>query len=101
MEANICDINHLDADVLLPSRKRLLAGFKKHASNANGASDQPIVASFPHLCLLHHPHLQLLQVMEILEALRAVAIAAAKTAEAARVAADEKAAIAAKAVAAT
>ncbi|KAE8695871.1 MUTL protein, putative isoform 1 [Hibiscus syriacus] len=45
MEANICDINHLDADVLLPPRKRLLAGFKKQASNANATSDRPITSS--------------------------------------------------------
>ncbi|XP_031269307.1 uncharacterized protein LOC116127791 [Pistacia vera] len=53
MEANICDINHLDADVLLPPRKRLLAGFKKQSSDANGngdgdgdgASPPPAVAS--------------------------------------------------------
>ncbi|KAK8673361.1 hypothetical protein V6N13_111703 [Hibiscus sabdariffa] len=121
MEANICDINHLDADALLPPRKRLLAGFKKQASNANGASDQPTVASSSssppaspspstsssdvnaHLKNLlmssdlynpnHSPE-------EILAASRAAATSAAKAAEAARAAAEEKAAIAAKAVAA-
>ncbi|CAN0873703.1 hypothetical protein LINGRAHAP2_LOCUS10450 [Linum grandiflorum] len=36
MDANICDINHLDADVLLPPRKRLLAGFKKQSFDAAG-----------------------------------------------------------------
>ncbi|XVE82391.1 hypothetical protein DITRI_Ditri16bG0000800 [Diplodiscus trichospermus] len=121
MEANICNINHLDADVLLPPRKRLLAGFKKQASNANGALDQPIVASsssFPpspspsastsssdvdaHLNNLLSSHFNNpnLSPEEILEASRAAAIAAAKAAEAARAAAEEKAAIAAKAVAA-
>ena len=37
MEANICDVNHLDADVLLPPRKRLLAGLKKQSSEGDGA----------------------------------------------------------------
>lgn len=45
MEANICDINHLDADVLLPPRKRLLAGFKKQSSDVDATSHHPIVAS--------------------------------------------------------
>ncbi|KAL4367118.1 hypothetical protein GQ457_05G005950 [Hibiscus cannabinus] len=121
MEANVCDINHLDADVLLPPRKRLLAGFKKQALNANGASDQPIVASSAsspspaspssatsssdvdaHLNNLlssrfNNPKLS---PEEIFEASREAAIAAAKAAEAARAAAEEKAAIAAKAIAA-
>ncbi|KAE8685429.1 putative srpk [Hibiscus syriacus] len=121
MDTNVCDINHLDADVLLPPRKRLLAGFKKRASNANGASDQPIAAastSSPsppspssatsssdvdaHLNNLlssrfNNPNLS---PEEIYEASSAAAIAAAKTAEAARAAAEEKAAIAAKAIAA-
>ncbi|XP_022775492.1 uncharacterized protein LOC111317287 [Durio zibethinus] len=123
MEANICDLNHLEADVLLPPRKRLLAGFKKQASNPNGASDQPTVASssssppspspFPspspstsssdvnaHLdnflsSHFNNPHLS---PQEILETSRAAATAAAKAAEAARAAAEEKAAIAANAV---
>ncbi|XWS33961.1 hypothetical protein CRYUN_Cryun22dG0127600 [Craigia yunnanensis] len=121
MEANFCDISHLDADVLLPPRKRLLAGFKKQASNANGALDQPIVASSSssppsaspspspslsdvntHLNNLLSSHFNdpNLSPEEILEASRAAAIAAAKAAEAAGAAAEEKAAIAAKAVAA-
>ncbi|KAE8703849.1 putative srpk [Hibiscus syriacus] len=124
MEANICEINHLDADVLLPPRKRLLAGFKKQASNANATSDQPIAASSTsspsppsppspssatsssdvdaHLNNLLSPRLNNpnLSPEEIFEASRTAAIAAAKAAEAARAAAEEKAAIAAKAIAA-
>ncbi|MBA0640332.1 hypothetical protein Goklo_023280 [Gossypium klotzschianum] len=121
MEANVCDINHLDADVLLPPRKRLLAGFKKQASTANGASDQPTAASSTssppspspssatsstdvniHLNNLLSSHVNdpNLSPEEIFEASRAAAIAAAKAAEAARAAAEEKAAIAAKAIAA-
>ncbi|KAE8664229.1 MUTL protein, putative isoform 1 [Hibiscus syriacus] len=121
MDTNVCDINHLDADVLLPPRKRLLAGFKNRASNASGASDQPIAASSTsspsppspssatsssdvdaHLNNLlssrfNNPNLS---PEEIYEASRAAAIAAAKAAEAAQAAAEEKAAIAAKAIAA-
>ncbi|GLU19664.1 hypothetical protein SLE2022_359000 [Rubroshorea leprosula] len=122
MEANICDINHLDADVLLPPRKRLLAGFKKQSSNSNGVPEQPTVATpsadspaspSPSTCssssdynthlnklLTSHVHDTNLSPEEILEASRSAAIAAAKVAEAARAAAEEKAAIAAKAWAA-
>ncbi|GMI86303.1 hypothetical protein like AT4G35510 [Hibiscus trionum] len=128
MEANICDINHLDADVLLPPRKRLLAGFKKQASNANGASDQPTVASssssppaspspspsspspstsssdvnghLKNLLMSSHLYNPNLSPEEIFEASRAAAASAAKAAETARAAAEEKAAIAAKAIAA-
>ncbi|EEF40712.1 uncharacterized protein LOC8281317 [Ricinus communis] len=45
MEANICDISHLDADVLLPPRKRLLAGFKKQSSDSDAALPPPAIAS--------------------------------------------------------
>ncbi|KAJ8764077.1 hypothetical protein K2173_004978 [Erythroxylum novogranatense] len=45
MEANIYDVNHLGADVLLPPRKRLLAGFKKQTSDSDAALHPPIVAS--------------------------------------------------------
>ncbi|GLT82521.1 hypothetical protein SLE2022_008850 [Rubroshorea leprosula] len=119
MEANICDINHLDAGVLLPPRKRLLAGFKKQSSNGNGVLDQPTVAkpsppspSSSTYSTLSDSNIHLNNLLssclnsanlspeEILEASRSAAIAAAKVAEAARAAAEEKAAIAAKAVAA-
>ncbi|KAE8707175.1 putative srpk [Hibiscus syriacus] len=129
MEANSCDINHLDADVLLPPRKRLLAGFKKQASNASGASDQLTVASsssspppppppspspspspstlssdvnahLKNLLMSSHLYNPNLSPEEILEASRAAATSAAKAAVVARAAAEEKAAIATKAVAA-
>lgn len=118
MEANICDINHLDADVLLPPRKRLLAGFKKESSYSNGVSDQPMVATpsppsasssncsssseiNTHLNHLLSSHLNNTCLSpEEVEASRAAAVAATKAAEAARAAAEEKAVIAAKAVAA-
>uniref|UniRef100_A0A5B7AJX7 Uncharacterized protein n=1 Tax=Davidia involucrata TaxID=16924 RepID=A0A5B7AJX7_DAVIN len=104
MEANICDINHLDADVLLPPRKRLLAGFKKQ--NSDGNLHLPLNSStssgFDTRLNLLRSHLNNpnLSPDEIVEASRSAVIAAVKAAEAARAAAEEKAAIAAKAVAA-
>ncbi|KAL9393823.1 hypothetical protein Peur_013108 [Populus x canadensis] len=127
MEANICDISHLDADVLLPPRKRLLAGFKKQSSDVDGASRPPIVASSSssasppspspsptprspsssefqtQLNILLSSHFNSshnLSPEQIVEASRSAAEAAVKAAEAARAAAQEKAIIAAKAVSA-
>uniref|UniRef100_A0A2P2PK40 Uncharacterized protein n=1 Tax=Rhizophora mucronata TaxID=61149 RepID=A0A2P2PK40_RHIMU len=45
MEGNLCDINHLGADVLLPPRKRLLAGLKKQNCNGCAPPQSPAVAS--------------------------------------------------------
>ncbi|KAJ4837931.1 hypothetical protein Tsubulata_022524 [Turnera subulata] len=45
MEANICDTNHLDADVLLPPRKRLLAGFKKQSSDGDSGPNPTMIPS--------------------------------------------------------
>ncbi|CAN1215555.1 hypothetical protein LINPERPRIM_LOCUS281 [Linum perenne] len=62
MDANICDINHLDADVLLPPRKRLLAGFKKQTFDAAGgvvgaSSDHPLaLASSSSSAASLYPH---------------------------------------------
>ncbi|KAG5245375.1 hypothetical protein OIU77_019092 [Salix suchowensis] len=130
MEANICDINHLDADVLLPPRKRLLAGFKKQNSDGDGASRPPIVASSsssasppspsppsppsPTPCSpssefqtrLNNLLCSRLNIShslspeQVVEASQSAAEAAVKAAEAARAAAQEKAIIAAKAVSA-
>lgn len=123
MEANICDTNHLETDVLLPPRKRFLAGFKKQSSNCNGVVDQPMAAvpsppspspsassstcspsrdynSHLNKLLSSHQDNADLSPEEMLEASRATARAAAKAAEAARATAEEKAEIAAKAVAA-
>ncbi|KAL0400716.1 UNVERIFIED_CONTAM: hypothetical protein Slati_4101500 [Sesamum latifolium] len=38
METNRCDVNHLDADALLPPRKRLLAGLKRQSSDVNSCA---------------------------------------------------------------
>ncbi|XP_004509446.1 uncharacterized protein [Cicer arietinum] len=117
---NVCDVNQLDADVLLPPRKRLLAGLKKQSSDGDAtASPSPVAAScvtdvaspsstsfssefearLKHLlnCHSNNPNLT---PEEVAEASRKAAVTATKTAEAARAAAEEKAAIAAKAVAA-
>lgn len=128
MESNICDVNHLDADVLLPPRKRLLAGLKKQSSETDVASGLSIIASpsaSPSACaftsgsasvpssaaltdfeirlnnlLSSHSNNPNLTPEEIVEASKSAAIKAAKAAEAARAAAEEKAAIASKAMAA-
>lgn len=119
MEANICDVNHLDSDVLLPPRKRLLAGLRKQGADGDGTFNLPPAASsscspppspsngFPSIefnirlnnLLSAHSNTNL-SPEEIVEASRSAAAAAVKAAEAARAAAEEKVAIAAKAVAA-
>ncbi|GMP26936.1 hypothetical protein CsSME_00003159 [Camellia sinensis var. sinensis] len=105
MEANLCDLNHLDSDVLLPPRKRLLAGLKKQNFDAN--SHHPSASSSlsgfdSRLNNLMRSHLKNpnLSPEEIVEASRSAAAAAVRVAEAARAVAEEKAEIAAKAVAA-
>ncbi|CAL5326576.1 unnamed protein product [Camellia sinensis] len=105
MEANLCDINHLNSDVLLPPRKRLLAGLKKQ--NFDGNSHQPSTSTTSsefdtrlNNLLRSHLNNPNLSPEEIVEASRSAAAAAVKVAEAARAAAEEKAAMAAKAVAA-
>ncbi|KAK9284561.1 hypothetical protein L1049_023736 [Liquidambar formosana] len=105
MEANICDINHLDGDVLLPPRKRLLAGLKKQSSDGPLRILLPATTSSEldtrlNNLLGSHLNNPSRSPEEIVEATRSAAIAAAKVAEAARAAAEEKAAIASKAVAA-
>lgn len=117
MESNICDINQLDeADVLLPPRKRLLAGYKKQSSDANGnhnvESHQPVIVSsssssspsgsssseYARLnSLLSNSSLSN---EEIAELAKSAASAATKAAEEARAAAEEKAIIASRAMAA-
>ncbi|XP_014519481.1 uncharacterized protein LOC106776515 [Vigna radiata var. radiata] len=119
---NVCDVNHLDADVLLPPRKRLLAGLKKQSSDGDAAaSPSRVVASCATVSkavssspssysvefearlknlLSSHPTNPNLTPEEVVEASKAEAVAAVKAAKAARAAAEEKAEIAAKAVAA-
>ncbi|OIV93824.1 hypothetical protein TanjilG_03787 [Lupinus angustifolius] len=117
---NVCDVSQLDADVLLPPRKRLLAGLKKRSSDGDATAFLSPVAvccvtdvAYPssvsfssefetrlkHL-LSYRSNNPNLTPEELVEASKAVAISATKAAKAARAAAEEKSAIAAKAVAA-
>ncbi|KGN55595.1 uncharacterized protein LOC101214022 [Cucumis sativus] len=117
MEGNICDVNHLNSDVLLPPRKRLLAGLRKQGGDGDGTFNLPPVASsscspppspsygFTSIefnirlnSLLSAHSNSNLSPEEIVQASRSAAAAAVKAAEAARAAAEEKAAIAARAV---
>ncbi|CAN1215556.1 hypothetical protein LINPERPRIM_LOCUS281 [Linum perenne] len=106
MDANICDINHLDADVLLPPRKRLLAGFKKQTFDAAGGvvAPPPSPPSTQFQCSLgdlvsgHFNGHRNLSPEQIVDASRSAADTAVKAAEAARAAAQDKATTAAKAV---
>lgn len=105
MEANVRDINHLDSDVLLPPRKRLLAVLKKQ--NCDGNSYMPStscnLSEFDtrlNNLLRSHLHNPNLSNDEIVAASRSAAEAAVNVAVAARTVAEEKAVIAAKAMAA-
>lgn len=108
MDANVCDVNHLDADVLLPPRKRLLAGLKKQNSDVYSSIPSPPTVSSPacdfdirlNNLLKSHFGDSNRSNEEIAEASRLVALEAVKAAKAARAIAEEKAAKAAKAVAA-
>ncbi|KAI5683950.1 hypothetical protein M9H77_05178 [Catharanthus roseus] len=106
MENNNSDANHLDADVLLPPRKRLLAGLKRQNSDVN--SSTPSTSNVGGIdfntrmnnLLKSHLGNPNLSNEEIVEASRLTAIEAAKAARVARAVAEEKAAKAVKAVAA-
>lgn len=109
MEANVCDVNHLDSDVLLPPRKRLLACLKKQNGdgNGNGNSYSPSTCSSlnaldTRISYLLRAHLSNDNPSqeEIVAASRSAAEVAVKAAMAARATAEEKAVIAAKAMAA-
>lgn len=104
MESNLCDGNHSDSNVLLPPRKRLLAGFKKRNSNCShespstcngkGAFDTRIDTLLKYH--LKNPNLSLKEIVE--ESSRA-AEEAVKVAVAARAVAKDKEVVAAKAMA--
>ncbi|KAJ4714041.1 PHD finger-like protein [Melia azedarach] len=116
MESNICDINHLDADVLLPPRKRLLAGFKKQSSDVNGSDDVALhppaaaASSSPSSPSSNEFSARLNNLLkstennsnlspeEIAELAESAAITAVKAAEDARAAAEKKAVIATRAI---
>ncbi|KAL7108355.1 hypothetical protein ACP275_06G107400 [Erythranthe tilingii] len=106
METTTCDVNHLEADALLPPRKRLLAGLKRQKSDVNSPpSGTAIIAGSKNDVHLNNPFKSQLinpnlSNEEIVKASRIAATEAAKVAKAARANAEEKAAKAAKAVAA-
>lgn len=108
MEGNTCDINHLDSDVLLPPRKRLLAGLKKQIFDVNPctpSSPTDDITGFEFDIRLNdllkfHSGDCNRSIEEIVEASRVAAIKAVELAKAARAVAEEKAAKAAEAMAA-
>ncbi|KZV41024.1 hypothetical protein F511_14000 [Dorcoceras hygrometricum] len=103
---NACDATDLDADALLPPRKRLLAGLKRQSSDVNF----PVMSNSSNAGSEFDVHLNHLlgsqlsnpntTIEEIVEASRHAATEAAKIAGIARANAEDKAAKAAKAVAA-
>ncbi|KAK1385484.1 hypothetical protein POM88_023219 [Heracleum sosnowskyi] len=102
MEANVCDGNYLDADVLLLPRKRLLAGLKKQ--NFDGRSHLPstsvISGEFDTLLNnLLESHMNK-SPEEIMEDSRSAVETANKVAKATRAVVENKAEVAAKAMAA-
>ncbi|EOA16980.1 hypothetical protein CARUB_v10005212mg [Capsella rubella] len=119
MEMNPCDTNQLDSDSHLPPRKRLLAGFKKLNSNANGSSPCDFASSsstsnsngsssastdvqthLDNLLASRFNNDQNQSPEELVEATRSAAALAVKAAKVARAIANEKALISSKAIAA-
>lgn len=107
MEENACDVDHLDSDVLLPPRKRLLAGLKKH-SDVNPCTSSPPVDDIMgfefdirlnNLLKFHSDDCNR-SIEEIAEASKVAAVEAVKLAKVARAIAEEKAAKATEAMAA-
>lgn len=108
MEGNTCDINHLDSDVLLPPRKRLLAGLKKQnfdddnpcspSSSTDDITDFEFDIRLNNLLKFHSDDCRSIE--EIVEASRVAALKAVELAKAARAVAEEKAAKASEAMAA-
>ncbi|KAJ4897074.1 hypothetical protein Rs2_23868 [Raphanus sativus] len=107
MATNGCDVNQIDSDLLLPPRKRLLAGFKKQNSNGSSSSSTSYSNGSSSASTVVRTHLDNLLTSQLNddqsrspEELKATAALAVKIAKAARAAANEKAIIASKAVAA-
>lgn len=107
MEGNAYNINDLDSDVLLPPRKRLLAGLKKQIDVSPCIPSSPVYDNMGfefdirlnNLLKFHSDDCNR-SIEEIVEASRVAAAEAVKLAKAARAIADEKAAKAAEAMAA-
>lgn len=108
MEANEYCTNHPDSEILLPPRKRLLAGLKRQSSESALQSSPENSSSSPlsdydlrlQNLLKTYKNGSYMSSEEIAKAAEIEAVAASKAAEAARATAEEKAVIAAKAVAA-
>ncbi|PWA97524.1 hypothetical protein CTI12_AA028600 [Artemisia annua] len=104
MEENVCNVNHLDSDVLLPPKKSLLACSKKQNGENNqgmymGWDLNRLDSRISYLLKAHFSSENPTQ-EEIVEASRAVVEDAVKAAMAAKVVAQEKAVLAARAMAA-
>lgn len=108
MEGNTCDVDHLDSDVLLPPRKRLLAGLRKqifdvYPCTPSSPTDDVTGLEFDirlNDLLKFHSDDCNHSIEEIVEASRMAALKAVELAKAARAVAEEKAAKAAEAMAA-
>lgn len=103
MENNILEANHFDSNVLLPPRKRLLAGLKKQVSDGNPSSiscDMDVFEARVSSSMNFHMGNPNLSLEEAVEASRAAATSAHELAVSARAVAVEKEEIAARAMAA-
>uniref|UniRef100_A0A3Q7FI85 Uncharacterized protein n=2 Tax=Solanum lycopersicum TaxID=4081 RepID=A0A3Q7FI85_SOLLC len=108
MEGNTCDINHLDSDVLLPPRKRLLVGLKKQnfddnpcspSSSTDDVTEFEFDMRLNNLLKFHSDDCNR-SIEEIVEASKVAALKAVELAKAARAVAEEKAVKASEAMAA-
>ncbi|GAA0183025.1 hypothetical protein LIER_30512 [Lithospermum erythrorhizon] len=102
MESNSCDGDHLESDVRLPPRKRLLAGLKRQSSPGSTIYNDSLnefEMRVNHI-LKNYTSNPDVSNEEIFEISRTAALEAIKFAEVARAAAEEKAAKAVKAMAA-
>ncbi|XP_059288500.1 uncharacterized protein LOC132041825 [Lycium ferocissimum] len=102
MEGNACEIDHLDSDVVLPPRKRLLAGLTNQNFDVNPCTPSPPIEFDIRLnnLLKFRSDDCNRSIEEIVEASRVEALKAVELAKAARDVAEEKAEKAAKAMAA-
>lgn len=103
MESNLCDRNHSDSNLLLPPRKRLLAGFKKQNSDTDSdhlstSSEKSVFDTRINDFMKFHLENPNLSLEEIVEESCRAAEEAVKVAVAARAMAEEKEEVAANAM---